>query len=96
MTPSATRQFITLVGDPRLSKGARWVEPLLGYSESAFVMGQDDYLTIELRFMGAHQAHCPFEPGTVHAALWAAGKLMERKHERAVVEAYECAKRRQS
>lgn len=96
MTPHAIRQFVTLVGSDAIAKGARWVEPLLGYPQSAFVIGQHTYVSYRLHCAHTVNLCNPFEPDTPHAALWAAGKLLERKHERAVVEAYEQAKWRQS
>lgn len=86
--PAAIRQFINLVGGDLIAKGAGYEEPLRGDpSHVAFLIGQQDYLVWVLR-SPLGDITCPFVPGTYDAERWAAGKLRERKDERAAVQAY--------
>lgn len=87
--PDAIRQLVAIFGGPALHKGALYEEPMHGHEPPiAMLMGQSDYIASMLRFRQPGAITCPFVPDTPDAALWAAGKLRERKHERAVVEAY--------
>lgn len=89
MTTLATHQFIAIYGGPALAKGARYEEPLHDNKPAvAFIMGQQDYLAIALRYGSDVSIICPFVIGSPDAERWARGKLYERKIERLAVEAY--------
>lgn len=89
MTSPAIRQFIAIWGGACIVKGTGYEEPARGRETPvAMLIGQQDYMSSMLRFQRPDALTCPFVLDTPDAALWAAGKLRERKHERAVVEAY--------
>lgn len=98
MTPLAIRQFIAICGGDCIAKGATVSNPQVKRSPpDAYLMGQSDYLALSLTYgtsRAGWEIPCPFEKGSTEAALWAAGKLNERKLEQRVVEAYAVAERR--
>ena len=94
MTSTALRQFISLIGGDNIAKGAVMAEPSASFAlDKAFVMGQTDYLAGMIRGIDTN-LYCPFERHTALAGSWAAGKLYERRCERAAVEALQAEARR--
>jgi cob(I)alamin adenosyltransferase len=87
--PRAIRQFISLCGGAQVAKGSYVAEPSADGVPVSRVMGQCDYLALAV----SQRLECLTNPFPLHstdAALWAAGRLYERRAEREAVEMYTC------